>query len=413
MSEIWLHIDLNSYFATLIQQEVPYLRGKPLGIVKDTGRSCLIATSKEAKALGIKTGCRLADAQRIYPQIAIVPAAFTHYLSATFIFHEVLKSLAPDIHIFSLDEAFIYFTPLSQHYDSPLVFAKVTQQKIKAALGEWVTCSIGISYNKFLAKMAGEVSGTDEIFEVSTTTKDALLASTTFKDVCGIGYRLGKKLENLGITTPYAIHFLSDLELEKNFGSYWKHQLRKMSIGDEPSFMSREAKVEYMQSVGRSITCFKRPWQTPQQIKSVLYNLTSDVAHKARAMQLAGRVIGVGLYGREKRWHSHQTVTTPLRHVDELFSLVATQLQSFLQKPYPVIKCRVSFALLNPHDAQQDSLLPAWQKRESLEQAVWQINDKFGTHTVRPAILFRRSSLLQPEITGFFGDKKFYQTSQT
>lgn len=411
MSETWLHVDLNSYFATLIQQEIPSLRGKPVGITKSEGRTCLIATSKEAKLLGIKTGCRYKDAKKICPDIVTVPAAFTHALSATFVFQEVLKSLSPDVHVFSLDEAFVYFTPLAAHYSSPEAFAAIIRDRIKEQLGEWVTCSIGIAETKFLAKMAGEVSGTDEIRTITDANKQHLLATTTFKDVCGIGYRLGAKLEAMGVDTPYGINFLSDEELLQRFGPYWQVQLKKMARGDNPDFLVRPPQHDYMKSVGRSITCFKRPWDTPARLKAILYNLTSDVVYKARAMQLAGRIVGIGLYGREERWYGHQTVQTPLRHMDEVHSIVATQLRSFLKAPYPVIKCRVSFALLNPYDARQDSLLPAWQKREKLEQALWDINTKYGTHTVRPAVLFKRSQLLEPEITGFFGDKKFYQAT--
>ena len=407
----WLHIDINSYFASLIQQEIPSLRGKPVGIVKDEGRTCLIATSREAKKLGIKTGCYLKDALRIYPDIAVVPAAFSHYLSATQAFQSVLYSLSPDVHIFSLDEAFVEFTPLAAHYSNSVAFAETVQQRVKDRLGEWVSCSIGISYNKFLAKMAGEVSSPDSITVITPENKDTLLATTTFKDVCGIGHRLGKKLEALGATTPYAIHFIDQTELERVFGPYWAVELRRMAAGEEPSFMSRTPRVEYMQSVGRSITCFGKPWQTPLQLTRVLYNLTSDVTNKARALKLAGRLVSIGLYGKEQRWHTHQTTGTPLTQFGEIFSLVQHQLHDFLKDPYPVIKCRVSFALLNPWDAQQPSLLPSWQKQEKIEDALWKINHKFGKHTVRSAVLFNRNQLLTPEVNGFFGDKKFYEAT--
>ena len=64
-----MHVDINSYFATILQQENPSLRGRPIGVVKEQGRTCIIAASKEAKQLGVKTGERLADALKKAPQL--------------------------------------------------------------------------------------------------------------------------------------------------------------------------------------------------------------------------------------------------------------------------------------------------------------------------------------------------------
>src|SRR5258708_27057616 len=104
------HVDINSYFATMVQQENPALRGKPVGIVKGKGRSCIIASSNEAKKYGIKTGCRVKEARLLYPNIILVPAAFDIFLSSTHKLKEIFTSLSPSVNIFSLDEAFLTMT---------------------------------------------------------------------------------------------------------------------------------------------------------------------------------------------------------------------------------------------------------------------------------------------------------------
>ena len=83
MKKIIFHVDINSYFATMLQQENPSLRGKIVGVVKGVGRSCIIASSNEAKKVGIKTGCVVKDAKKIAPGIVLVPANFDIMLSAT------------------------------------------------------------------------------------------------------------------------------------------------------------------------------------------------------------------------------------------------------------------------------------------------------------------------------------------
>ncbi|MCD8526685.1 hypothetical protein LRY65_00525, partial [Candidatus Woesebacteria bacterium] len=78
-----MHVDINSYFATLLQQENPALRGRPVGILKDVGRTCVIAASKEAKKLGVGTGTSAYEAKRLAPEIVFLPAEFARYLDAT------------------------------------------------------------------------------------------------------------------------------------------------------------------------------------------------------------------------------------------------------------------------------------------------------------------------------------------
>jgi DNA polymerase-4 len=112
MTPEWLHIDINAYFATLAQQEVPALRGKPLAIIKDKGRTCVIAASKEAKQYGVKTGEPLRAARVKCPHIITWPAPFELAWSATRELQSLFNELSPDTEIFSLDEAFIPFHPL-------------------------------------------------------------------------------------------------------------------------------------------------------------------------------------------------------------------------------------------------------------------------------------------------------------
>ncbi len=102
MPKTILHVDINSYFATLLQQENPALRDRPLGVTKGEGRTCLIATSKEAKKFGIKTGMRLKEALPLYPKLITAPAEFERYLDATKRLKKLFESIAPtNLHLFT------------------------------------------------------------------------------------------------------------------------------------------------------------------------------------------------------------------------------------------------------------------------------------------------------------------------
>src|SRR3989344_3851041 len=105
-----LHVDLNSFFAQAEQQANPFWRGKPVGILKAAGRTCVIAASVEAKRHGVKTGARLSEAKKICPQIILVPADFDKYADITYRFINICKSYSPYVEVFSLDECFIDVT---------------------------------------------------------------------------------------------------------------------------------------------------------------------------------------------------------------------------------------------------------------------------------------------------------------
>ena len=221
-----LLVDINSYFATLLQQENPKLRGKPVVIVKDLGRTCVIAASKEAKRKGVKTGCNIVQARQLAPQLIEMKAEFDLYLSATKKLSSLFLDLAPKVEIFSLDEAFIDVSDCRQNLYPDLEKLGVKIQKlIKHRLGEWVTANVGIGPNRLLAKMAAEIAPKERVFEINQYNRDAILATVGFEDVCGIGARLASKLARMNIFHPYQIRFYALEDLEPFFGPFWSREL--------------------------------------------------------------------------------------------------------------------------------------------------------------------------------------------
>jgi len=403
-----LHIDINSYFATLLQQETPVLRGRPVVVVKDVGRSCVIAASKEAKVLGIKTGSVVGDAlvrcQLAGQKLTILPAQFDLYWSATRSFTEVLASVSPQFELFSLDEAFVPFDPIQRLYASPVACAEQLQQLVREQLGEWVTCNVGIGPNRFLAKMQGETAAKGSISQVNWDAAPALLAQTSFSDVCGIGTRLERRLSRIGVRVPYQINFIESGLLESMFGPFWSRELQRMAQGLEPLFLTRlSTPLPHMKSVGRSITGYEL-CRSRSLLRSTLYNLTSEVMYKVRRMGLAGRRVAISLNG-DQYWRAHQTLLVPLQHTSELFAVVTRLLDQWTQ-PFPVIKVAVSLSLLAPQSQLQTSLLPEWQRQERVAQALDRLTAKHGLFAVTSGLLLRRK-IIMPEVTGFLGDKAF------
>jgi DNA polymerase-4 len=405
MQKTILHVDINSYFATILQQENPYLRNKPLGVIKDEGRTCLIATSKEAKEKGVGTGSRKSEALISCPELICVPATFDRYLDSTKRLQKIFKTISPSIYIYSLDEAFIDVSDCRKNlYPDVQELGRYIQDLIKTDLGDWVTSNVGVANNRLMAKMASEVAPKGSILQVTEENKDALLASTPFKDVCGIGYALAKKLELFNVNFPYQIRFLTDDELDTVFGPFWSKELRKISFGEETHLLSQlDKKVVHMKSVGRSITGY-RLYEDQTEIKNILRNLCIEIISKVRAMNLAGRQVRIGLYGQQKRWSTHITLKTPINHLNQLISFVEKLYLEWSDK-FPVIKFAVRLSLLKKSN--QDSLLPGWQRSEKIQKALDVINRKYGIFTVHPAAIPPREELIFPEVAGFLGDREY------
>jgi len=404
MSKTILHVDINSYFATMLQQENPHLQNKPIGVIKDEGRTCIIAASKEAKQMGIETGCNSLEARRLCPHICLIPASFERYLDATRRLKQIFEKFSPDVFIYSLDEAFIDVTSCRQHlYPDVKKLGCKIQQEIKTELGSWVTSNVGIGSNRLRAKIASEIAPKGSLLEINQNNLDSILASVQFKNVCGIGYQLASKLKQLRVTVPYQIRFLDQLTLTTFFGPFWSQELLKIAYGLEPHFLQLIDKPQpYMKSVGRSITGF-RLYDKELEIKSVLFNLCSEVVDKIRQMGLAGRQVYLGLSGQKQYFTRHITLESPIEHLKELFTWV-WHLYSNWPKDFKIIRFAVRLNLLKP--SMQMSLLPSWHHSEKIQTALDAINAKYGLFTLHPASI-NKQHLIRPEVTGFLGDRQY------
>lgn len=404
-------IDMNSYFAVLEQQTNPFLRGKPIGIVKDQGRTCLIAASPEAKKLGIKTGCSLYDAKKLAPHLITVPADFDKYFYNTKLLKSIFESLSPQVDIFSLDEAFINLSTCRSLYPNSQDFFKLAQQAVKQQLGQWVTFSLGLGTNRLQAKLASDLAKTDNWFEITTDNLDSCLAEAKVEDICGIGWALSSKLHRLNIHHPYQLNFYDDSFLVEHFGIFWGPELRRIGRGEDSHTLTLVDKPnEHMKSVGRSKTLFKAN-SKPDYIRQLIYNLAEDMCFKARRMKLAGQHVYLGLRDTAGGWYGGEVrLKGYVRHTDEVFQFLNQTFEQVKLGSAPIIKVSVRLGNLKPMDEIPQCWLPDWNKREKVFAAVDQVNEKHGLYTVKSARL-SDFKILMPEVTGFLGDK-IYQMGQ-
>ena len=400
-------IDMNSYFAVLEQQANPYVRGKPLGIVKDQGRTCLIAVSPEAKKCGIKTGCPLRDARSLCPEIMTVPADFDKYFFCTRQLKQIFEDVSPTTDIFSLDEAFIDLTSCRKLYPDATTFFRVMRERVQTTLGRWVTFSLGFGANRLQAKLASDLAGKDNFFEITAENVDACLAEAKVEDICGIGFRLTERLHRLQIFHPYQLNFYDDAFLQDYFGRFWGPELRRIGRGENSHLLDLVDKPPtHMKSVGRSKTLYTATADR-NYVRQLIYNLTEDMCFKARRMNLAGQHVYLGLRDTDSQWYGGELrLKTYVRHTDEVFSLLDRIFQQLELDGQRIIKASVRLGNLKPMAEVGECWLPEWQQREKVSAAVDQVNEKHGLFTVKSGRLLN-FKILMPEVTGYLGDKTY------
>ncbi len=412
-----LHLDMDSFFASVEQQGNPKLVGKPIGVIKGLGRSCIIAASKEAKKLGIKTGLSTYEAKAIYPKIIFVPADLDKYFSVTKKFIEICFRYSPDLEVFSIDELFLDVTKTVDLFNGASGIVREIKNAIKKEIGEQITCSIGISYNRLLAKLASTINKPNGVFEITLENRDEILFSAKLTDVCGLGQRLKEKLFNLGITNFKTLREIPIEYLTASLGPFWPKELKKLSFGEDDSLLTRigdpPAGGPKMKSVSRTFTLYENTTDL-KTIRSTLRNLCEEAGWKAREIGMKGREVGVTVRGpastspsevRRGGDYKHRTLKYFIDDSKEVFE-ITWQLFEKINWQGSVRFLGVWLGMLKPKNELTLNLFAEEKRKEKLTEAMDKVNKKYGELTIYPAVLLNGTKV-KSEVNGFLGDKGF------
>jgi len=231
-----LFLDMNAFFASVEQQVQPGLRGKPIAITPYTGDTgCVIAKSYEAKKFEIKTGHLVRDAKRFCPQIVVLesrPALYQFYHKEIV---KLLRDFSPFLEISSIDEFYIRLSGDLQTYGGSWKLGAKIKKAIREKIGDYLTCSIGVGPNKFLAKVAGESKKPDGLVSVSLGGLASFYDDLELLDLPGINYRMLLRLSEKGIKNPLDFYRADISTLTGIFGhpgKVWYWRLRGYEVDD-------------------------------------------------------------------------------------------------------------------------------------------------------------------------------------
>jgi DNA polymerase-4 len=234
----FLHIDLNSFFASVEQQLHPEYRDRPLAVVPTQADTTVcIAASYQAKALGIKTGTLVGEAKKICPEIVLVEGDHGVYAEYSQRIAQAVDRCCPVAHTPSIDEMVCQLMGREQEPPQARRIALAIKQAIRDDVGETLRCSIGMAPNRYLAKIASDMQKPDGLIGLLPSQLPRAIAHLALRDLPGVGAKTEVRLNQKGIRTMEQLLALDRAGMHALWDSVWGdrlyHWLRGAETGDD------------------------------------------------------------------------------------------------------------------------------------------------------------------------------------
>ncbi|AOA00290.1 DNA polymerase IV [Carnobacterium divergens] len=283
-----IHVDMDAFYASVEERENPELKGKPLVIArhpKDNGGRGVVTTANyEARKYGIHSAMSAQKAYELCPQAIFVPGRHELYQEISTQIREVFKHYTDIIEPLALDEAYLDVTENKKGISSATVIAKMIQKEIWEELH--LTCSAGVSYNKFIAKLASDYKKPAGITVIPPEKALVFLKELPIGKFYGVGKKTAEKMHDWGVFTGQDLVEKSEMDLIQRFGKMGYSLYRKVrGIDNNPVESTRVRK-----SVGREHT-YGQPLTTEEEILAELRFLAGKVHTSLVKVQKHGKVV--------------------------------------------------------------------------------------------------------------------------
>ena len=378
--KIFIHVDMNAFFASIEQRDYPELEGKPIAVTNGKHGSCIITSSYEARAFGIKTGMRIRDGRKICPHLVQRESRPKAYAATSVRIMNVLQNITPDIQIYSVDEAFLELTHCMKIYKE----INHVVYKIKDLIYQKVNlkCSIGISFSKSLAKYASKINKPDGITYITRENYHKYLDNSSIDTLCGVSKGIKNFLNEHGVYKCSDMKNLPISILANRFGNIGR-KIWLMANGSD--FEGLTPDPNHPKSLGHGKVLMPNT-KSRYLIKKIFLRMSNKLSSRLRKSNYESKIFLIGIKIKAGWVQKKIKMEKPTCNQNEIFNICLFYLNLF-DKNIGIFQVQVT--ALNPVKKNIQIDIFSQEKNEDLilDQALDNISDKFGPDAIKPARL--------------------------
>lgn len=387
MDRLIFHIDVNSAYLSWeatrrVAQGEDDIRLIPAAIGGDREKrtGVILAKSIPAKKFGIKTGEPVAMALRKCPDLFLARPDFRLYEESSKAFMDIVRSYAPVMEKYSIDECFADFTGTHLVYPDPIELAHTIKDKIRDELG--FTVNVGVGSNKLLAKMASDFSKPDKVHTLFAHEVKSKMWPLPVRDLFTVGAATAEKLEKARIRTIGDLANTDLAKVQRLVGVKLGQQIHDYANGIDPSpvLSAPEEAKGYSNS-----TTLEEDVTTAEQAHTVLLALSDSVTARMRADGVKAYCVAVSIRSNDFKTRSHQRkLADPTDISKEVYQITKSLFAELWDGHTPLRLLGVSLTNVTHEDTSQLSLFPdeGRERARKLDKATDAINNKFGAATI-------------------------------
>lgn len=325
-----IHVDMDAFYASVEQRDDPSLKGRPVAVGGSRERGVVAAASYEARAFGVRSAMPSVKAARLCPQLVFCRPRFDVYRSISQQIRAIFLDYTAHVEPLALDEAYLDVTDDRRGIGSATRIAELIRARIKAETG--LTASAGVSYNKFLAKLASEQNKPDGLFVIKPGEGVDFVRNLPIKQFYGIGPRGAEKMATLGIQTGADLAGRDIAFLREHFGSQADYLYRAARAIDlRPVTADRPRK-----SVGGERT-FDKDISSGKALRETLEDIIDIVWERIERQQAEGRTVTLKVkFANFQNMSRARSAHTSISDKSVFAALAREILESLLPLPQPI-----------------------------------------------------------------------------
>ena len=387
--ELWdltiAHMDCDAFYASVEKRDNPALEGKPV-IIGGGHRGVVSTACYVARIRGVRSAMPMFQALKLCPEAVVIRPRMEEYVKASRAIRAMMEELTPAIEPLSLDEAFLDMGGTARlHGAPPAVMLARLVRRMKTELG--LTGSIGLSHNKFLAKVASDLDKPHGFSVIGRAETMDFLQDKPVRMIWGVGASAQASLEKAGIRSFSELLRWEQTDLVARFGSMGD-RLYHLARGEDRRRVSAHSP---MKSISNETT-FHDNTSDPDLLDGHIWRMAEKVSDRAKAKNLAGRVITLKLKRADHSLLSRRVaLSDPTQLADRIYR-TARGLFDQVQEtgPYRLLGCGLSdLSDASAADKLGDLLDPGAARRSNAERATDAIRGKFGTQAIVKGRAFR------------------------